>query len=278
MSDTETVSRSAVTAPAAGPAAAKPPRKLNPKIKIALGQIAVVVVWLGSWQWMSGRLIDPFFTSSPSAIGQQLLEWFRTGSIWPHLLITLQEFGAGLAIGSVAGVLVGFTLGRLPTTAAVLNPFVTVVYSMPKLALAPLFVLWFGIGFGSKIVLVGLISFFLVFYNTFTGARDVDPLFIDSLRIMGANRLTIYRRVVMPSAAVWVMTGLRIAVPQAVIGAVVGELISSNQGVGYVIANAAAFFNTTGVLAGVALVACVSVILSQLIIVLERWATRWKQG
>ncbi|MGC4897422.1 ABC transporter permease [Micromonospora sp. DT31] len=275
MSETETLPRSAVASPPAGP----PPRRgMNPKVKIALGQIAVVIVWLGSWELMSGRVIDPFFSSSPSAVGQQLMEWFRTGSIWPHLLITLQEFGVGLFVGGLAGVLVGFTLGRLPTTAAVLNPFVTVVYSMPKLALAPLFVLWFGIGFGSKIVLVGLISFFLVFYNTFTGARDVDPLFIDSLRIMGANRLTIYRRVVMPSAVVWVMTGLRIAVPQAVIGAVVGELISSNQGVGYVIANAAAFFNTTGVLAGVALVACVSVVLSQMIIMLERWATRWKQG
>ncbi|MEO3789261.1 ABC transporter permease [Nonomuraea sp. B10E15] len=275
MSDTETLAKSVVADP---PAGSHPRRKLSPKVTIALGQIVVVIVWLGSWEWLSGRVIDPFFSSSPSAIGQQLAEWFSTGSIWVHLLITLQEFGAGLLVGSVVGVVVGFTLGRLPTTAAILNPFVTVVYSMPKLALAPLFVLWFGIGFGSKIVLVGLISFFLVFYNTFTGARDVDPLYIDSLRIMGANRLTIYRRVIMPSAAVWVMTGLRIAVPQAVIGAVVGELISSNQGIGYIIANAASFFNTTGVLAGVALVAFVSVLLSQLIIMVERWATRWKQG
>lgn len=275
MSDTETLARPAVAGP---PAGQRPRRRFSPKITIALGQIVVVIVWLGSWQLLSGRVIDPFFSSSPSAVGDQLVEWFRTGSIWVHLLITLQEFGVGLLVGSAVGVLVGFTLGRLPTMAAILNPFVTVIYSMPKLALAPLFVLWFGIGFGSKIVLVGLISFFLVFYNTFTGARDADPLYINSLRIMGASRLTIYRRVIMPSAAVWVMTGLRIAVPQAVIGAVVGELISSNQGIGYIIANAAAFFNTTGVLAGVALVAFVSVVLSQLIIVLERWATRWKQG
>ena len=248
------------------------------RLLILLGQVVVLVLWLTSWEWMSGRVIDPFFSSSPSAIANQLYEWFSTGTIWVHLLITLREFGIGLLLGGPAGVLVGFTLGRLPTTAAILNPFVTVVYSLPKLALAPLFVLWFGIGLGSKVVLVAMISFFLIFYNTFTGARDVDPLYIDALRIMGASRFTVYQRVIIPSAAVWVMTGLRIAVPQAVIGAVVGELISSNQGIGYIIANGAAFFNTTVVLAGVAVVAVVSVTLSQLIIVLERWATRWKHN
>lgn len=263
-------------------AASSPPRRTDSaairRRKIILGRIAFVVLWLGSWELMSGTVIDPFFSSSPSAIGAQIYRWIETGFIWVHLFTTLQEFAIGLTIGIFGGTIVGFSLGRMPTMAAILNPFVTMVYSLPKLALAPIFILWFGIGLGSKVVLVALMTFFLVFYNTFTGARDVDPLYVNSLRIMGASRWTIYQRVIIPSASVWVMTGIRIAVPQALIGAIVGELISSNQGIGFVVANAASFFDTTGVLAGVALVAVVSVILSQSVIKLEQRVTRWKEA
>src|SRR5690606_17471551 len=107
--------------------------------------------------------IDPFFSSSPSAIGGQINRWIERGFIWIHLFTTLQEFAIGLTLGVIAGMLVGFTLGRMPTAAAILNPFVTMVYSLPKLALAPIFILWFGIGLQSKVVLVALMTFFLVF-------------------------------------------------------------------------------------------------------------------
>ncbi|MGV9802964.1 ABC transporter permease [Mycobacterium sp. NPDC003449] len=264
----------AVTAPSGARRGSSAARRRN----VLLGQIVFVVVWLGSWELLSGPVIDPFFASSPSAIAGQIYRWVESGFIWVHLFTTLKEFIIGLALGIVGGTLVGFTLGRMPTAAAILNPFVTMVYSLPKLALAPIFILWFGIGLSSKVVLVALMTFFLVFYNTFTGARDVDPLYVNSLRIMGASRRTVYQRVVIPSASVWVMTGIRIAVPQALIGAIVGELISSNQGIGFVVANAASFFDTTGVLAGVALVAVVSVVLSQTVIKIEQRVTRWKEA
>lgn len=254
----------------------KPPRQGLSRKAVLAGQVGFAVVWLGSWEILSGPVIDPFFSSSPSAIASQIYRWFETGFIWIHLATTLQEFAIGLTLGVVAGMCGGFSLGRMPTAAAILNPFVTMVYSLPKLALAPIFILWFGIGLESKIVLVALMTFFLVFYNTYTGARDVDPAYVNALRIMGASRRTIYQRVIVPSAAVWVMTGIRIAVPQALIGAIVGELISSNQGIGFVVANAASFFDTTGVLAGVALVAVVSVTLTQAVIRIERSLTRWK--
>ena len=268
----------APTTASARTASASPGTGRTPRVRptVLVGQLAFLVVWLGSWELLSGRVIDPFFASSPSDIGAQIYRWFESGFIWVHLLTTLQEFAIGLSLGVLAGTVVGFSLGRMPTVAAILNPFVTTVYSLPKLALAPLFILWFGIGLTSKVVLVALMTFFLVFYNTYTGARDVDPAYVNSLRIMGANNRTIYQRVVIPSAAVWVMTGIRIAVPQALIGAIVGELISSNQGIGFVVGNAASFFDTTGMLAGIALVAVVSVVLSQTVIRLERHVTRWK--
>jgi len=240
------------------------------------GRTVVVVLWIGIWQLCAGRLIDPFFSSSPSSIASQLGQWFGSGTIWPQIATTLEETLIGFAIGGAAGVLGGFVMGRSVFLASVLGPFVTALYSLPKLALAPLFILWFGIGLESKVVLVALITFFLVFYNTFAGAREVDGLLVDVTRLYGANRRQIYTKIVVPSAMSWVTTGLRIAVPQALIGAIVGELISSNRGLGYLIANAASFFDTTGVLAGVVTVVAISLILIGMVSQLEKRTLRWK--
>lgn len=243
---------------------------------IRFWQLAFIAVWLGSWELASGRLIRPFFSSSPSAVAVRVWEWTTTGYIWIHIAATLQAMLVGLVIGSVLGVLVGFLLGRGEVLSRIFEPFITAVYSLPKLALAPLFILWFGIGLLSKVVLVALIVFFLVFYNTYAGVRDVDRLYINALRIMGGSRREVYTKVIMPSASVWVFTGLKLAVPYSLIGAIVGELISSNRGLGYTINNSAGFFDTTGVLAGLVFVAVISISINQAVASLGKRLMRWK--
>lgn len=243
---------------------------------IRVWRVVALVVWLGSWELASDTLIDPFFSSAPSLIGVRVWEWLSTGYIWVHLGATLREMGLGLLLGSVSGIIVGFVLGRAGMLAAVADPFITAVYSLPKLALAPLFILWFGIGLLSKVVLVGLIVFFLVFFNTYAGVRDVDQLYINALRIMGGNRRDVYRKVILPSSSIWVFTGLKVAVPYALIGAIVGELISSSQGLGYIINNASSFFDTTGVLAGLVYVAAIAITVNYLVGVAERRFMVWK--
>ena len=186
-----------------------------------------------------------------------------------------------IALPDVAGkicIVVGFVLGRAGMLAAIADPFITAVYSLPKLALAPLFILWFGIGLLSKVVLVGLIVFFLVFFNTYAGVRDVDRLYINALRIMGGNRRDVYFKVILPSSSIWVFTGLKVAVPYALIGAIVGELISSSQGLGYIINNASSFFDTTGVLAGLVYVAAIAITVNYLVGVAERRFMVWKDS
>lgn len=248
------------------------------KRMIRVWRVVALVVWLGTWELASDTLIDPFFSSAPSLIGVRVWEWLSTGYIWVHLGATLREMGLGLLAGSVLGIVVGFVLGRAGMLAAIADPFITAVYSLPKLALAPLFILWFGIGLLSKVVLVGLIVFFLVFFNTYAGVRDVDRLYINALRIMGGNRRDVYFKVILPSSSIWVFTGLKVAVPYALIGAIVGELISSSQGLGYIINNASSFFDTTGVLAGLVYVAAIAITVNYLVGVAERRFMVWKDS
>lgn len=266
--------RSTLAENAASAAAAAAERRR--RIRIRVWRVVALVVWLGSWELSAGRIIDPFFSSRPSAVGARFVEWIATGFIWPHLWSTVQAMMIGLFIGASLGVLTGFVLGRGEVLSAVFEPFITAVYSLPKLALAPLFILWFGIGLMSKVVLVSLIVFFLVFYNTYAGVRDVDRLFISSLRIMGGNRRDVYTKVIMPSAAVWVFTGFKLAVPYSLIGAIVGELISSDSGLGYTISRASSFFDTTGVLTGLTFIAIIAISINQSLNSFGRWVNRWK--
>jgi NitT/TauT family transport system permease protein len=268
----EVAPQPAENAASAAAAAAEARRKRQ----VRFWRVVALVVWLASWELSAGRIIDPFFSSRPSAVGSRFVEWIATGFIWPHLLATVQAMMIGLFIGASLGVLTGFILGRGEILSSVFEPFITAVYSLPKLALAPLLILWFGIGLLSKVVLVSLIVYFLVFYNTYAGVRDVDRLYISSLRIMGGNRRDVYTKVIMPSAAVWVFTGFKLAVPYSLIGAIVGELISSDRGLGYTISRSSSFFDTTGVLTGLTFIAIIAISINQSLNSLGRWVNRWK--
>ncbi|MFV0493104.1 MAG: ABC transporter permease [Pseudorhodobacter sp.] len=246
------------------------------RIMVRLSQFAFAILFLGFWQWASGTLIDPFFISSPSAVFTKLYAWTLNGQLYYHLSITLYATALGFAIGAAIGFTMGLLFGEFAFVADVMDPFITALYSIPKLALAPLFIIWFGIGIESKVAVSASIVFFVVFLNTFSGVRDVNPLFINATRIMGASHLGVLRTVVIPSATAWVITGLKVSVPYALVGTVIGEFMSSNRGIGFVIAQATGLFDTDSVFAGIIILAVVGAMINGLLKKTETWLQRWK--
>lgn len=239
-------------------------------------QLCVGLVLLGAWQLTSGWLIDPFFIASPGEVGARLWRWAHNGSLLFHLSYTLYATVLGFCVGAAVGFAVGFLFGRSARTAAVFDPYITALYCVPKIALAPLFIMWFGIGIESKIAMSGIIVFFLVFLNTYSGVRDVNPLYLHALSIMGASPWQLLRYAILPSAMSWVLTGLKISVPYALIGTVVGEFMSSNRGIGFLIAQASGIFDTAGVFAGLVVLAVVGALLNAGLKRLERHLMRWR--
>lgn len=239
-------------------------------------RLALLLLLLGGWELASGRVVDQFFISKPSAIWGRLATWLGNGTLPFHVGITMHEALLGLLFGGVGGVLVGFALGRNLFLARLLDPYITAFYSLPKVALAPLIILWFGIDLTPKIVIASVIVFFLVFFNTYAGARDVDRELVDMIRLMGAGRWAILTKVVIPSATAWIFVGLKVAVPYSLIGAMVGELISSNRGLGYLLQRSAAQFDTAGVFAVLFVLMGISAALNEGLGRLETRLLRWK--
>src|SRR5689334_3908481 len=238
---------------------------------------AIVVICLAAWEFASGRLIKPFWISSPSEIWRQLGEWIATGQLWLHVQVTLTETVMGFSFGALSGVAVGLALGLNRRLAAVLDPFIIAFYSLPKIALAPLFILWFGVGLTSKVVLATFVVFFLVFYNTYAGTLAVEAELVDVLRLMGARRGQIIRKVILPSALIWIFTGMKSSVPYALIGAVVGEMMASNKGLGYLIEAAAGQYDTGGVFAALFVLMIIATGLHELLKQSERLMLRWRE-
>lgn len=241
-----------------------------------LCQVGLGIAILAFWQFASGRLVENFFISNPVDVAARLWEWTLSGFIFPHLWVTFYETVAGFVLGSLIGVMLGIWLGVAPFMSRLLNPFLFAFYSLPKIALAPLLVLWFGLGLESKIALSTVIVFFLVFYNTYTGVREVDRDMVDTLRLMKAKPHQLLVHVIVPSAMSWIFAGLKISVPYALIGAIVGELIAANQGLGYLVQRMGADFDTTGVFAVLFVIGLLAIALNHLVEIVEVRQQKWK--
>jgi len=245
---------------------------------ILLLRLAFVAVVLTVWELASGRLVSPFFVSSPSDIAAKLWAMIASGRLVYHASYTAVHALAGFALGAAAGMVFGMMLGRWNRLAEVLDPFLMGFYSVPKIALAPLFLLWFGVGTEMKVLFVAMIVFLLVFLNTYTGVRSVSREQITILKLMQATEAQIIAKVVLPSAVTWVFTGLRLSVPYALIGAIMGEMLASNRGLGYVLAESTAQFDTGGAFAGLIAIIAMAMILNAAVRVAERKAMPWKQA
>jgi NitT/TauT family transport system permease protein len=250
---------------------------LQEKLKLAGMRLALLAIILVLWELISGSLVDKFWVSEPSDIFQSLYTWTLSGELFFHIGITAQEMFIGFFIGATGGAILGFILGRWEFLAKLLDPFIMALYSLPKVALAPLFILWFGIGIEMKIVFAAVIVFYLVFFNTYAGVKNVDSDLLDNIRLMGASERQILLKVTIPAALNWVFVGLKMSVPYALIGAVIGEITASNRGVGFLISYSAGQFDTAGTFAAVIILMFMSVLLNFGLGILEKHFLRWKQ-
>lgn len=244
--------------------------------KIWLARALLLVGLVSLWQFAAGRLVSDFFIGRPTEIAETLYIWAMSGKLFFHAGITSIEALLGFLLGSAIGMTFGVVLGRAQTLADVLDPFIMMFYSLPKIALAPMFILWFGIGIDMKIYLTATIVFFLVFLNTYSGVRAVSREQIAIMRLMGASESDILRKVVIPSAITWVFNGLRLSVPYALIGAIVGELIASNKGLGYLLADASGQFDTSGMFAALIAIMMLALALNFAVKWFEKKAMPWK--
>ncbi|HVW40433.1 MAG TPA: ABC transporter permease [Amycolatopsis sp.] len=239
-------------------------------------RLALLALVLVLWQIAADRWIDSTFTSKPTEIVKRLGEWSGDGTLWTNTWITVQEIIYGFLLGAAAGAVAGFVLASLNLVYRVLDPFVLALYSIPKVALAPLFIVWFGIGVHMKVLLAAVTVFFLVFLNTAAGVREVDRGLIDAVRLMGGNRRDIALKVVLPASMTGLLTGLKVAIPYALIGAVIGELVASNRGLGYLINDSAAQFDTAGVFASLVVLSVIAAVLNVVVGLIGKRVNRWK--
>jgi NitT/TauT family transport system permease protein len=239
-------------------------------------RILLVAVIFFLWQYASDRWVPSLLISSPSEIAQVILRWLRDGTYAINLWITIKATVAGFALGAGTGMAAGFLTGTWRRLGEVLEPIVMGFYTLPRLALAPLFLLWFGLGIEFRIIFAATIVFFLVYYNTYFGVRDVSKELVAAVRIMGASHYQVIMRVVVPSALVWVTAGLKISVPFALVGVVVAEMLASDKGMGFLLSSAAAQFSASQSFAAIAALLVVSLIVDRLISLVMKRALRWK--
>jgi NitT/TauT family transport system permease protein len=245
-------------------------------------QLLIAVIALLAWHVFSTypvggvTLLPPFFFSNPVDVAHRVVKWFADGTIWKHLWITLWESMLAFVIGSVAGVFVGFWFARQPRVAAVFDPYVKMINALPRVVLAPIFTLWFGLGIWSKVALGVTLVFFIVFFNVYQGVKEVSPTVLANARMLGMNDRQLMRHVYWPSALSWMFSSLHTSVGFAVVGAVVGEYLGSAAGLGYLIQQAEGVFDVAGVFAGMFVLAAFVIAIDWLVTLVENRLLVWR--
>jgi NitT/TauT family transport system permease protein len=245
------------------------------RLRILAGQLVLLALILGGWAWASGRILDRLFLSDPVSVARAFWAILLKGTLWYHLRFTLTETLLGYVIGASLGLGGALLVSMIPAGEPVLRPFVLLAYATPKIALAPLMIIWFGIGMLPKVILAATFVFFVVFLSTLAGVATVPPQLVSVVRVMGAAPLAVFRKVVVPSALPFILTALRLTIPAALIGAVIGEFISSNRGVGYLINAASSRYATAEVFAGIGSLLVVVLCMNAGLSLLERRWSRW---
>ena len=236
---------------------------------------------LGGWELFANKhVIDPFFYGQPSGIYRQIKDWVEHGtafgSLWLQIWVTLKEALLGFVYGVAGGVFFGVALGQVRFLADVLGPYIKVINAMPRIVLGSIFFVAFGLGTTSKVLLAAVLVFFVVFFNAFQGVREVDRNLVANARVLGASRWQVVRNVVLPSALVWIIASLHVAFGFSIIGAIVGEFLGAQKGLGLVIANSQNNFNPDGVFGAMVIIGVVALTAEALIAQLEHRLLAWR--
>ncbi len=229
--------------------------------------LTVLAAWYGLVQW---RRLPPLVLPLPTAVARALVQNLLDGFLWPHLWVTLSEILLGFVGGSALGVGLGSLVALAPLMQRILNPYIIASQAMPKLALAPLFVIWCGFGIAPKALIAALIAFFPLFENTLTGLSAVDTETLDLFRMLGASRWQVFSKLLLPNAVPYLFAGLRVAIVLSVVGAVVGEYIGANKGLGALIMASQGMMDTTLMFAVFIVLTLIGIILYQLVVYCER--------
>ena len=248
---------------------------------VLIGQVAVFVAVVGSWELLSDmHVIDPFFFGSPLGIVLRLADWAvhgtAYGSLWLQIWVTLEEALLGFLVGVLSGVIIGVLLGEIPYLADVFGPYIKVVNALPRIVLGSIFTIWLGLGLGSKVMLAAVLVFFVVFFNAFQGVRSVDRNLVANARILGASRLQVVQHVVFPSALTWIIASLHVALGFSIIGAIVGEFLGSQRGLGLVIATAQNTFDANGVFGAMLVIGVLALSAEALMTRIEKRLLAWQ--
>ena len=251
-------------------------RERRRRVMVILSRVLLLAAFLLLWEVASGRWTDPYWISSPGRILNRLLEWITDGSLWPHLGTTILEAAAGFVVGALLSLVLGLAMGMLPMTYQILSPFLTALYALPKITLGPLLILYFGLGFEMKFVLSAIITFFFVFFTTFEAVRLIDSELMAVVRVAGASRWQLTRSTLIPAALSGILSGMRLAVPYALQGAVFGEILASNIGLGYLLQRSTGTFDITGVFVSLVIITALATAVNEMIAGLERVTQRWR--
>jgi NitT/TauT family transport system permease protein len=217
-----------------------------------------------------------FFFGEPLKVAGRIWDWFGDGDIYRHLWVTLLETLLAFFIGTALGLAVGLWLALSPFASALLDPYIKALNSMPRVILAPIFAVWFGLGIASKVALGVTLVFFIVFFNVYQGVREVSPVVLANARMLGASSRQLLRYVFIPSAMSWVFASLHNSVGLAFVGAVVGEYLGSSEGVGYLILQAEGVFDINTVFAGILVLTACALVLDAIVSVVERRLLVWQ--
>jgi NitT/TauT family transport system permease protein len=251
--------------------------------QVLLAQAAIVGCLLLLWQVSAGQprqgaVVDELFVGKPSLMWQQTATWLLDGTLMSNAWVTVQEAVFGFALGSACGVVIGLIFGATQVGRTVFAPLVFVAYSVPRLALAPLFILWFGIGMESKVALVTIIVFFYVFFNAYEGAKQVDEALTAVCRMMKASPLQILVKVTLPSALMWVAVGLKVSLPHAFGGAIVGEIIAGRMGLGVLMSRSSHALDANGLFSAALVTGVLVVVLNTLVARGIGLGQHWRQA
>jgi NitT/TauT family transport system permease protein len=239
-------------------------------------QIAVFVAFGLIWEIASRTFADPFYISSPLRVAQVLAGDLQNAGFWRDLGITLRELLLGYLFGAAGGIATAVMFGRWPRIAQIFDPFLVALNSIPRIALAPLIVIWFGIDIASKVVLAATLVYFLTFFSALAGIQSVEPRLINIGRVMGASEWQIFRKIVLPGATSWIMTGLRTSLPFALIGVIVGEFMASAAGLGFRLNFYATSYNAAGTMAMLMVMMVVMMSLNTIMQSIEQHLLRWR--